>query len=119
MRLTSSIFVSALLRRVSQSGGFGAILRRGNSEAGAIFIVVRRRDGTIALYGPAPQLSYGDTRGERQFSLIADPLDEMALGTRLEREQRFDSDLWVVEIEPGSKGLGEFVALAGQSPDPA
>jgi len=112
MRLTSEIFVSALVRRIAASGGFAAVLQRGNGEAGAIFLVLRRRDGTVALYGPAPQQAYDDNTSDRRFVLLADPVDPDALDTRLAREQRFDSDLWVVELEPGSAAIDEFVSVA-------
>jgi hypothetical protein len=31
---------------------------------------------------------------------------------RLAKEQRFDPDIWIVEIETGPTALGEFVPLA-------
>lgn len=113
MRTTSALFVSALLRRVNSGGGYAAILRRGNAEAGAVFLVLRRRDGSMAVYGPAPQLAYGGDAGERCFSLIADPVDPAALDRLMERELRFDSDLWLVELEPAESRLEPYVSLSG------
>ncbi|PZO81660.1 MAG: DUF1491 domain-containing protein [Mesorhizobium amorphae] len=112
MRLTSDFWVSALVRRVSAEGGFGAVVRRGAAEAGAVFIVVRDRMGNVRLYAPAPQTSYGEDRpSERVFVENAVP-DEAALDARLEREKRFDPDFWVVEIEPGASPLEALVTLA-------
>lgn len=112
MRLTSDLFVSALLRRISGSGGFGAVLRRGNREAGAILLVLRARDGSMALYGPAPQSSYGPDRSDtRCFTRIEAEIAADALERRIEREAQFDPDLWAVEIELGALPLSEMVTL--------
>lgn len=112
MRVTTEIFVSALMRRVFGDGGFAAVLRRGAAEAGAVFIVTRNRMGEAALYGPAAQTAYGSgPPGSRQFTLVGESLDEPSLDARLAREQRFDSDIWVVELEPGSTALADLVEL--------
>ena len=112
MRLTTDFWVSALLRRVFSEGGFGAILRRGATEAGAVFVISRNRLGETILLGPAPQSTYdGDHPDERYFSNLASDVDAEAIDRRLEKEQRFDSDIWVVEIEPGSSGLEELLKI--------
>ncbi|GAA2851439.1 hypothetical protein EDC40_101535 [Aminobacter aminovorans] len=112
MRLTTDFWVSALLRRVFGEGGFGAILNRGALEAGAVFILTRDRFGRSNLYGPAPQTSYDMARpGERQFSLLESDDDGAAIEKRLERERRFDPDIWVVEIEPGKTEIVDLVSL--------
>jgi hypothetical protein len=100
MRVTSDLWVSALLRRVQSAGGFGAVLRRGAAEAGAIFIVSRSRLGEVSLYGPAPQIAYEEGRPEerRFFELLGQTGDE-TVNARIDRETRFDPDLWVIEIE--------------------
>ncbi len=111
MRVTSDFFVSALIRRVFSSGGFAAVQRRGSPEAGAVFCVCRQRDGTLVLIGPAPQTSYGEEVADRRFAILATDLEEV-VEARIAKESRFDSDLWVVEIEPGSVPLGELLAIA-------
>ncbi len=113
MRLTSDMFVSALLRRVSASGGFGAIIRRGHREAGAVFILERSRNGETALYGPAPQIVYAEAKpDERCFSRITVSQNAEEIEKKLESEVRFDTDIWAVEIEPGAVGLGEMITIA-------
>lgn len=115
MRLTSEIFVSALLRRVNAGGGFGAVLRRGNREAGAIFILDRRRGGETAVYGPAPQLLYDEAKPEdRLFSEIMVSADADDISARLDKEARFDSDIWAVEVETGSTALAELITIASE-----
>ena len=99
-RLRSDIFVAALIRRAAVAGAFAALRRRGAAEAGAIFVKIDRLDGTAALYGPAPQSEIGDDGGHRFRLMQRDawvaPSD---VETRFAKELKFDSDVWLVEIE--------------------
>lgn len=111
MRVTSDLFVSALIRRVFSSGGFAAIERRGATEAGAIFIRQRSRDGRETLYGPAPQAFFDEGEaGDRQFEIRVSSADGVAVDAIIAREAKFDSDLWLVELEQDE--LGDLLALA-------
>lgn len=114
MRLKSEMFVSALIRRVFAAGGFAAVEKKGAEEAGAIFIRQRLRDGRENLYGPAPQ-SFADdeeVRAERRFETRLAGADGEESAALLERERRFDSDLWVVEIETDE--IGTLLTLVDQ-----
>ena len=112
MRLTSEIFVSALMRRVFADGGFAAVSRKGATEAGAIFVVVRGRMGEVHLYGPAPQASYDEARpDDRAFAALIEGGDDAAVAARIERELRFDPDLWLVELEPGKTPAAELILI--------
>jgi hypothetical protein len=112
MRLTTDFWASALIRRVFGSGGFAAIVRRGSAEAGAVFVLSRNRMGEIALYGPAPQTSYDSAKpDDRMFTLIASGQDSTAIDARIEREKRFDPDIWVVEIETGQTPVEELISI--------
>jgi len=99
-RLKSAIFVAAYLRRAMTEGAYAVLRHRGAEEAGTVFVKVDRLDGTVALYGPAPQSLLGPDDGERRFVRLtpegASPLDAE---TRLQKEFRFDPDLWVIEAE--------------------
>lgn len=101
MRLTTEFFVAALIRRVNGEGGFAYLVRRGAGEAGTLFIQCRRDNGLIDLYGPAPQSFYKEeeSNNERLFiPLIEGGLEQESIA-RLEKELRFDLDIWLVEIE--------------------
>ena len=112
MRVTSDLWVSALLRRVFADGGFAAIRRRGGTEAGAIYVLRRERSGELDLYGPAPQTSYAEARPEeRLFTCALSKAGEEEVEARLEREMRFDPDVWIVEIETGRE-MSTYLALA-------
>ena len=112
MRVTTDLWVSALVRRALSSSGFAAILQRGATEAGAVFVLTRDRFGEVTLYGPALQTSYDNARpDERLFGKLETTLDEEVVIKRLEREKKFDPDIWVVEIEPGSEPVEELIAI--------
>src|SRR5436305_4432573 len=101
MRLKSSIWVAAYLRRCQSEGVFGAVSRRGAEEAGAVFVKVALLDGKAVLYVPAPQTVYDDSRPiERLFvPTTAAPVSEASVEERLAKEIRFDPDVWIVEVE--------------------
>lgn len=105
-RLKSEIFCAALVRTVFAAGGFGAVVARGADEAGAIYIQQLKRHGTYSLYGPAPQMLYmEDASGElgkahdRLFEFLGDFESAEAIEERLNRERKFDPDIWIVELE--------------------
>src|ERR1700694_2625429 len=101
MRLKSSIWVAAYLRRCQTEGVFGAVRRRGAEEAGAVFVKVALLDGNAMLYVPAPQTVYDDSRPiERIFMPTSkQPVPEASVEDRLVKEIRFDPDAWIVETE--------------------
>jgi hypothetical protein len=101
MRLKSSIWVAAYLRRCQTEGVFGAVRRRGAEEAGAVFVKVATLDGHAMLYVPAPQTVYDDSRPiERIFTPMSpQPVPEASVEDRLVREIKFDPDAWIVETE--------------------
>jgi hypothetical protein len=101
MRLKSSIWVAAYLRRCQTEGIFGAVRRRGAEEAGAVFVKVATLDGNAVLYAPAPQTVYDDSRPiERLFAATSpQPIPESSVEERLAKELKFDPDVWIVEIE--------------------
>jgi hypothetical protein len=112
MRLKSSIWVSAYLRRCQKEGVFGAVRRRGAEEAGAVFVKVALLDGNAMLYTPAPQTAYEDSRPfDRIFvPMTKEPVPESSVEQRLAKEIRFDPDAWVVETE--DKAGRHFLDLA-------
>jgi len=101
MRLKSSIWVAAYLRRCQTEGIFGAVRKRGAEEAGAVFVKVALMDGNAMLYTPAPQTVYDGSRPvERLFApMAAEPVPEQMVEDRISREIRFDPDAWIVETE--------------------
>ncbi|MBB3930708.1 hypothetical protein GGR25_001747 [Kaistia hirudinis] len=100
LRVTSALWVSAYVRRVFVQGGFAATMRRGAEEAGAIFVIVDRLNGTVDLYGPAPQTAFDDDRPrDRLFIRMEHAAERPVALARFDKEMRFDPDLWLVEVE--------------------
>ena len=112
IRLRSDFWVSAHLRRLNGQGVDAVLRRRGAAEAGAIFLSVDRLDGTVDLYGQSPQSLLTGEELDRPFTrllTLASPLDVAA---RMEKELRFDPDLWWIGVDDreGRSGL----TLAGE-----
>lgn len=100
MRIASEIWVSALIRRAFAAGAAGLVRRRGDATAGAIWVVVDRLDGTVDLHVPQPQSEVDETSGDdRRFETVLKRVPAERVTGRIASEARFDSDLWVVEIE--------------------
>ncbi len=79
---------------------YAVISRRGAAEAGAIFVRVDHLDGTVDLYGPAPQTAFGDEVSDRRFTRLGPrKADPVSVTERLEKERSFDPDLWIVDVE--------------------
>jgi hypothetical protein len=115
MRLKTHIIVSALTRRVFAMGDYAAVEKKGAEDAGAIFIRQRFRDGTETLYAPAPQNFFDDADdGGRKFERRLVRVEPDTVRETIDREKRFDPDLWVVEIEVDEIGdLIEVVSAEG------
>jgi hypothetical protein len=102
LRVKSAIWVAAYVRRCHVEGAFAVVRRRGAEEAGAIFVKVSKLDGSAELYAPAPQSVFEDARpDDRRFvsALPAQQGSEAEVEARIARELKFDSDLWLVEVE--------------------
>jgi hypothetical protein len=101
VRLRSDIWVSAYLRRCAVEGAYATLRRRGAPEAGAIFIVVDRLDGSLALFGPSPQTVFDERALDRLWTRMHADEWSTAVGVedRLTKELRFDPDLWIVDVE--------------------
>ena len=107
MRLKSEIWVQAFMRRCTVEGKYCTVASRGAAEAGAVFIIVYRLDNRFHLFGPAPGPAF-DGNGDRRFvEELPFPATEADITALLVRRKKFDSDLWVVEVEDrdGTAGL--------------
>ncbi|NVK33143.1 MAG: DUF1491 family protein [Rhodobacteraceae bacterium] len=99
MRVTSEFYVTALVRRIFADNGFAAISQKGSPEAGAIYIIVDRLDGSFDFYGPAPQAMFMALPDGRLFEKLMSSVERDKITERVSREARMDPDFWVVEIE--------------------
>lgn len=106
MRITTELWIHSYVRGVTARGGFATIARRGDDERGAVAVVLIDRRGNATLYGPRPGL--GDDDARVFHAVLGDaprPLAEIA--AHLERQARFDEDMWIVDVEgvDGEHGL--------------
>ena len=93
-RLKTELRVSALIRRAQGAGAFAAVLRRGDAEAGALWVVVRQgRD----LFRYTEQMGMG---GGREWYKDG-PFDEAEMRLRMNKAVDRDPDIWIAEIEDG------------------
>jgi len=94
-RLKAGIFVRALIRRAEVAGAAAFVVRKGAEDAGAVILTVSRLDGTCLLLNQAR-----NGKGELVWArALGDWSDEARARTWLDKQIRFDPDLWIVEIE--------------------
>jgi len=100
MRVTSALWVGAYVRRCFREGATPAIVKRGAEEAGAIFVIADRLTGNADLYAPAPQSAFDEAHpSDRRFQLVAGDVSMADINARLEREKKFDPDIWIIAVE--------------------
>jgi hypothetical protein len=99
MRLKAEIWVQAYLRICATQGIFAALVKRGDADAGAIYIKLSRLDGTAEVFAPAPAGMSGLESDRRWVAASNGPLPEAEADDLIARQRRFDSDLWIVEVE--------------------
>ncbi len=94
-RVKSGLWVSASLRLAFADGRGGAVLRRGDPDAGGILTVLRGRQGLVVL----SQVSAGGGAHAWLRATGAEPVTQDAADAYVERQVRRDPDLWVVEFD--------------------
>ncbi|RUT27471.1 DUF1491 domain-containing protein [Asaia sp. W19] len=88
-RLKAGFWAKGLMRMVQSQGHDAMLLKRGDEDAGAVLIILTDRNRHCAVLREAA-LGEGWER-------IAMESDE-ALETYLERQKRYDPDLWILEF---------------------
>jgi hypothetical protein len=100
IRVPSELWVKVLLRRCSSAGVPAVVVRRGDEDAGAVFIKVRLLDGRAKVMGPAPAgLAGSNALKPMAPHLDADGVPETDADVYLARQREFDPDIWLVEID--------------------
>jgi hypothetical protein len=92
-RLATSLEVSALLARATAQGGFGAVLRRGDAERGALLILILER-GTVRAVLSRVLRNDGRYGWERRNLADSDMAEQ-----HLARARASDPDMWVLELD--------------------
>lgn len=99
MRLKAEIWVQAYIRICAAQGIPAMLVKRGDADAGAIYIKLARLDGTAEVFQPAPAGLDGLESDRRWVRARPEPMPEADADALIRREREFDSDLWIVEVE--------------------
>jgi len=94
-RIKAGIWVSMALRMGNADGRFGAVLRKGDPDAGGVLVVLRHNKDVSVLSqvrSGAGELSWMRATGPG-------PVDDAAADAYVARQVKFDPDLWVLEFE--------------------
>jgi hypothetical protein len=94
-RFKAGIWVSMALRMGNADGRFGAVLRKGDADAGGVLVVLRR-DTEISVLSQV-RSGEGDLVWMRATGPA--PVDQETADAYIARQVKFDSDLWVIEFE--------------------
>lgn len=89
--LPASMLVPAISRQVMSAGGFATVLKRGSDWGGAL-LLVHRASGRVTAYEKMPTLD-----GKPHWRAAA--VGESAVDAFVAAQQKFDSDLWVLELD--------------------
>jgi hypothetical protein len=94
-RLTTTVWVSAVLRQLQANGIFATVLAKGDATAGTVIVACRARTGAINTYARTAAMD-GSPAWIRTSK--ADLDDSQALAAMALARKR-DPDLWWVEAE--------------------
>lgn len=100
--LRTQISVQALTRRCHAEGRPAFVLKRGDPDAGALFLKLNGLGHGFVVLAPVR-----DGTGQSAWLKATgpEPVDESVANAYLERQRRIDPDLWILEIEDVSLAL--------------
>jgi hypothetical protein len=103
-RLTAELWVHAYLARLRLQNIPAFVVARGDPTAGAVIVKQNPLDGSAK----AMQRSVDIFSGDRMWVVLAEGA-EAEVEAALQRQQGFDPDLWIIEVEDrdGRHLLGE------------
>jgi hypothetical protein len=94
-RIKAGIWVSMALRMGNASGRYGAVLRKGDPDAGGVLVVLRNDKAVSVL----SQLRSAEGELAWMRATGAAPVDDATADAYIARQVKFDPDLWVIEFE--------------------
>lgn len=98
--IKTRLWVQALIRQCDLKGIGAVIAKSGAPEAGAVYLLVTTSRTEGKIFAPAPGPTYDDD-GKRNWHC---PLGELPVALSdaqeyLERQRRFDPDIWIIDID--------------------
>lgn len=94
-RVKAKLWVQMALRLGDVAGTPGAVLKKGDADAGGVLVVLRGREGLVVL----SQVRVGEGDVSWMRGTGADVVDQGAADAYVTRQVARDPDLWVVEFE--------------------
>lgn len=95
MLLSTDVWVSGLIRRAEIAGAFATVVKKGDARAGTVILKAYNSSQRSARL-------YSAVTGPDGEPLWMQPVAsafEHELDDYIERQRRYDPDLWVVEVE--------------------
>ena len=83
------------LRLGHADGRYGMVVRKGDPDAGGILVVLRGRLGVAVL----SQMRTADGEAAWMRATGPDAVDQQTADAYVERQVKFDPDVWVLEFE--------------------
>ena len=93
MNLATNLVIDLLRKDIERDGVPFYLEKKGNLEAGAIFIKHDLMNGYIELYHRVY-----NNNGEKKFQLL-DTLERHKCDHFIKKQISFDSDVWIIEVE--------------------
>ena len=94
-RVKAGLWVKMALRMADLAGRAGVVLRKGDPDSGGILVVLRGSDGLVIL----SQVRAADGAQAWLRGTGPAPVDQPTADAYVERQVRFDPDLWVLECD--------------------
>ena len=91
-RIASSVLAGALIRKAQAEGGFAAVLAKGDPTSGAILLILTEK-------GANPRVLERLLQADGSYSWGQPVEKEEEVPGFVARRQRFDPDLWVIELD--------------------
>ena len=95
-RLKSGMLIQAGVRMCSHRGVPATVIRRGDSDVGAIYIKINRFEHGCAVLS---QVRMEDGRLVWLRATGEHPVTEVDADDYIQRQVKYDPDLWVLEVE--------------------
>ena len=95
-RLATEIEATGLIRRIQAQGDFGAVIRKGDPESGALLLLVTSRGDHFGCLERVLNFEGGyawQRCGPSESASSGEIADFLA------RRTRFDPDLWAIELD--------------------
>jgi hypothetical protein len=94
-RVKAGIWVSMALRVGNADGRYGAVIRKGDPDAGGVLVVLRN-DKQVSVLS---QIRSGEGELAWMRATGLGPVDDETADAYIARQVKFDPDLWVIEFE--------------------